>query len=166
MKGSIEGCAAGACFDSDGLSLGEVVLIRSGKVENYHGSNRFGQYLGEKPTGNLGCICVEPGSFRMEPGNPCLEILAMSGLQVDFFNDYIGGEVRLAYYHDDEKRIPVTGISVSGHLREVLNHMSLSQSTVVFDRYSGPDTVALSCMKIFEKCRIPRFRWNRGILLG
>ena len=151
MKGSIEGNIASSGFDSDGLSLGEITLVRDGTAENYYGSNRFGQYLGEIPTGNLGCMCVEPGSFRTEQlaGNPYLEVLAMSGLQVDFFNDYIGGEVRLAYYHDGEKLLPVTGISISGKLGEVLDRMKLSADSAVYDGYTGPAKAMLDNMKIF-----------------
>ena len=73
----------------------------------------------------------------------------MSGLQVDFYNDYIGGEVRLAYYHDGSKTIPVTGISISGKLSEVLNHIRLSAETAVHNGYSGPRKALLSQMQIF-----------------
>ena len=57
---------------------------------------------------------------------PYLQVVSMSGLQVDFYNDYIGGEVRLAYYHDGENCRPVTGISISGKLSQVLNTLRLS----------------------------------------
>ena len=73
----------------------------------------------------------------------------MSGLQVDFFNDYIGGEIRLAYYCDDEKITPVTGISITGSLKQVLSSIRLSTETAVDDSYSGPAKAILSQMKIF-----------------
>ena len=149
MKGFQEGNVSSASFDGDGLSLGEITLIKDGTVENYYGSNRFGQYLGEKPTGNLGCICVEPGTFTGVKGEPWLEVLSMSGLQVDFFNDYIGGEIRLACYHDGEKSLPVTGISISGKLQEVLNHMELSAEPGTYDGYTGPASAVFDNMKIF-----------------
>ncbi len=151
MKGAVEGNINSSCFDGDGMALGEITLVKNGVVENYYGSNRFGQYLGEKPTGNLGCLCVEPGTAKAGclAGQPYLEVISMSGLQVDFFNDYIGGEIRLAYFHDGSKLLPVTGISISGKLQEVLSRITLSAETAVHDGYMGPAKAVLDCMNIF-----------------
>ena len=73
----------------------------------------------------------------------------MSGLQVDFFSDYIGGEVRLAYYRDGEKVLPVTGISISGSVSEVLNSIRFSSGIAVQDGYIGPEKALLENLKIF-----------------
>ena len=73
----------------------------------------------------------------------------MSGLQVDFFNDYIGGEIRLAYYNDGEKVLPVTGISVSGKLSQVLSCIRLSANVIAANGYTGPDKALLYGMKVF-----------------
>ncbi len=149
LKGQEKGNVASSAFDGDGLSLGEVTVVKEGTVEHYHGSNRFGQYLGEQPTGQLSCIRVEPGSFTALAGEPWLEVLSMSGLQVDFFTDYIGGEIRLAYYHDGEKSLPVTGISISGSLRQVLSHIRLSADCGSHGSYSGPARAVLDNVKIY-----------------
>ena len=151
MRGSALGNVNSSAFDGDGMSLGKITLVRDGAVENYYGSNRFGQYLGEQPTGNLRCLCVAGGKADIEAlhKEPHLEVISMSGLQVDFFNDYIGGEVRLAYYCDGAKRYPVTGISIAGKLQDVLDRMQLSQETALHDGYMGPAKAVLSGMKIF-----------------
>ena len=151
MQGAAEGNINSACFDGDGMALGQITLVEEGKAVNYYGSNRFGQYLGEEPTGNLGCLCVAPGTVAEDglSGEPYLEIISMSGLQVDFFNDYLGGEIRLAYYHDGSSLRPVTGISVSGKLQDVLNTLRLSEKTAIHDGYMGPAKAVLSGMKIF-----------------
>ena len=150
MKGSVEGSVSSSSFDGDGVSLGEITLIENGTVENYFGSNRFGQYLHiEKPTGNLGCLCLAPGSFEKVEKGPWLEILSMSGLQVDFFNDYIGGEIRLAYYHEKGKLLPVTGISISGKASQVLDRIRFSSDLTLQDSYYGPSKALLSNLKIF-----------------
>lgn len=151
MAGEVTGSVKSSKFDSDGLSLDSIRILDAGKVVNYYGSNRFGQYLGEQPTGTLPCLCVDAGTadadaFRQ---GASLEVISMSGLQVDFYNDYIGGEVRLAYYHDGSKTIPVTGISISGKLSEVLNHIRLSAEIAVHNGYSGPRKALLSQMQIF-----------------
>ena len=152
MKGQVPGMVTSSSFDSDGMTLGEVTLIEKGEVKNYYGSNRFGQYLEETPSGSLRCLCVAPGTGKCEDlkGKPFLEVLAMSGLQVDLFNDYVGGEIRLARYHDGQGAIlPVTGISVAGKLKEVLNSIVFAPELAVFDGYQGPDAAVLSDMKIF-----------------
>lgn len=148
MAGQAEGSVRSAKFDSDGLSLGSIRLVEDGKAVNYYGSNRYSQYLGEVPTGNLPCCLVDPGTASMPEGN-CLEVMSMSGLQVDFYNDYIGGEVRLAYYHTEGKTIPVTGISISGKLSQVLDHIRLSPEIITHGGYRGPAMAVLSDMKIF-----------------
>lgn len=62
----------------------------------------------------------------------------MSGLQVDLYNDYIGGEVRLAYLTENGKTTPVTGISISGSLSEVLGSFEFSSERVTRATYYGP----------------------------
>ena len=151
MHGSIPGCIRSAKFDGDGLSLSSIRLVEDSKVVNYYGANRYGQYLGEAPTGNLRCLSVDSGSadeaaFSSEP---TLEIISMSGLQVDFYSDYIGGEIRLAYYHDGNKVTAVTGVSISGSLNEVLQDIRLSQNTGIYNGYCGPEKAILDHLKIF-----------------
>lgn len=148
MAGEVPGSIRSRKFDGDGMSLGSVRLVDSGKAVAYYGANRFGQYLGEIPTGALPCMKVDAGSAVM-PEGAYLEVVSMSGLQVDFFNDYIGGEVRLAYYHDGSKNIPVTGISISGKLSEVLEELYLFEQTAVFGGYQGPAKAILGNMNIF-----------------
>ena len=151
MAGESKGSTRSAAFDSDGLSLSPVCLVEKGTAVSYFGSNRFGQYLGEKPTGDMSCMVLSPGSAPADAftKGPHLEILSMSGLQVDFFNDYIGGEVRLACHNDGEKVTPVTGISISGKVSDVLNHILLSEKVVNRNGYTGPDKALLAGMKIF-----------------
>ena len=148
MKGQIPGSVRSARFDSDGLSLGSIRLVEEGQAVNYYGSNRYGQYLGETPTGSLPCLAADPGTAGT-PQGAYLEVISMSGLQVDLYNDYIGGEIRLAYYHQGGQVLPVTGISISGCLSQVLNTIRLSSDTAVYRGYQGPAQAILSQMKIF-----------------
>ena len=150
MKGAMKGSEYSAAFDADGVSLTDKKIISGGKVEGYFGTNRFASYLGEKPTGNLQCVSVEKGSLTdKELGEkPCLECVSLSGLQIDLYNDYIGGEIRLAYYRHDGVAEPVTGISMSGKLSEVLAGIRLSDKTKVRGYYGGPYKVLLKGMEI------------------
>lgn len=151
MQGEVAGNIASAKFDSDGMNLIDIKVIEEGKVINYFGSNRMGQYLGETPTGNLGCLTVDAGTAcpKCLAEAPYLEVVSMSGLQVDAYNDYIGGEVRLAYYNDGTAITPITGISITGKLSEVLSSIRLAKETAIYDRYIGPKKAILSGMKIF-----------------
>ena len=140
MKGAIPGSADSAIFDADGVTLCDVQLVKDGVVTDYFGSNRYAQYLGEKVTGMLRCISVDKGTLCEDEmkKSPYIECVSMSGLQVDVYNDYIGGEVRLGYYFDGEKITPVTGISVSGKLSEALATAKLFNETTVKGNYQGP----------------------------
>ena len=151
MTGEAEGNIRSAKFDGDGMSLGSIRVVEAGRAVNYFGSNRYGQYLGETPTGDLRCLCADAGTLEEKDFSegPSLEVISMSGLQVDFYSDYIGGEVRLAYYHDGGKVMPVTGISISGKLGEVLENIRLSKETAVQGGYMGPKKAKLSRMKVF-----------------
>ena len=151
MAGAAEGNVFSRKFDPDGLALRDIRIIENGKAVNYYGPNRFGQYLDEAPTGSLRCLCADAGTTPAEAftKGPYLEVISMSGLQVDFYNNYIGGEVRLAYYHDGEKITPVTGISITGQLRDVLSSIRLSCETAVENSYIGPKKALINCMNIF-----------------
>lgn len=150
MKGAMKGSEYSAAFDADGVSLTDKKIISGGKVEGYFGTNKFASYLGEKPTGDLKCVSVEKGSLTDKElaGKPYLECVSLSGLQIDLYNDYIGGEIRLAYYRHDGVVEPVTGISMSGKLSEALAGIRLSDKTKVRGYYGGPYKVLLKGMEI------------------
>ena len=79
---------------------------------------------------------------------PYFRCASMSGLQLDIYNDYIGGEVRLAYYFDGEREIPVTGISISGKLSDALANMRLSDTATVYEGYLGPKWASFGGIEI------------------
>ena len=151
MKAQIPGSEQSAFFDTDGAAFTDTCVIREGVAAANYGSSRFGQYLGvEKPTGDLPCIQAEAGTLRSADMKkaPYLECASMSGLQLDLYNDYIGGEIRLAYYFDGEKTVPVTGISMSGKLSAALASLRLSPSVVTEGAYEGPRHLMLKGMTV------------------
>ena len=140
MCGEVKGSVRSSSFDGDGVTLVDRKIIENGKAIALWGGTRFAQYLNEAPTGNLGCISVECGTLTdaEKTSKPYFRCASMSGLQVDIYNDYIGGEVRLGYYFDGEKEIPVTGISISGKLSTALANMRLSNEATTYESYHGP----------------------------
>ncbi len=151
MAGQVPGSTRSSCFDGDGLSMTEKKVLEEGRAIALYGDNRYGQYLGETPTGAFPCMILEAGSAKEADFNvESLELVSMSGLQVDFYSDYIGGEVRLAYYRDEKGAVtPITGISVSGKLSEVLNNLHLSDKVTTQGGCQGPEKAIVYGMKIF-----------------
>ena len=151
LVGRIEGSERSAYFDQDGLDLTDTVVIENGIIKNNHGSNRFGQYLGvEKPSGILPCTKLGAGSLTEEEISKerYLEIVSMSGIQIDIYNDYIGGEIRLAYLVENGSKTPVTGITMSGSLKSALLNMRLADRTVRDGSYEGPAYMMIKEMEI------------------
>lgn len=138
-------------FDRDGVVLKEISLIEDGIAKGMYGSYRFGYYLGVKhPTGILPVTVVRPGtkSFAEMAKEPYLRCVKFSGLQVEQTSGYVGGEVRLGFYFDGEKEIPVTGFSISGNMSEIKGSMFYSTETVTTTNYHGPKYLEIKNMSI------------------
>ncbi len=140
MCGAVKGSVRSAFFDGDGFTLRDTKVIENGKAFAAFGPVRFASYLGKEPTGNLSCVHTAAGTMSDAElrSAPYFRIASMSGLQLDIYSDYIGGEVRLAYYFDGEKEIPMTGISISGKLSAALSTLRLSDTEITHEAYMGP----------------------------
>ena len=93
----------------------------------------------------MDCIEVAAGTMTKErlAGERYIECASLSGLQVEIFSDYIGGEIRLAYLHENGVVRPVTGITFSARLSEVLKDARLSTEKVTERSYEGPSFMLL-----------------------
>lgn len=150
LRGIIPGSPYSKLFDNEGIEFTDTEVISRGVYANSYGSGRFAQYLEKEPTGNLPCIDVLNGTLTSEniKQDKYLECISFSAIQIDITSDYIGGEVRLARYFDGEKIIPVTGISISGSLKEFLSDVKLSEKVVNNGRYRGPKKALSKSFKI------------------
>ncbi len=137
-------------FDGDGVLLEKTVVLDKGVLASYFGNNQYAQYLGLKPTGNMRFKKLEKGkkSSAELKREPHIEIISLSGIQVDPYADYIGGEVRLANYFDGEKSYPIFGFSFSGSLTESLKEISLSKETKKTTSYEMPSYALLKDLNI------------------
>ena len=138
-------------FDDDGVILHDTLLIDNGIAAARHGSWQYGRYLGiERPTGVLPVTVVEPGTkgFDEMAKEPYVRCVRFSGLQVEPNSGYFGGEVRLGFYFDGKKEIPVTGFSISGNMNVSRGTMRLSSETVTRSRYHGPKYLEIPDMTI------------------
>ncbi len=125
-------------FDNDGTTLIDTLLIDNGKIISSYGNKQYASYLNLNPTGNLSIIDLKCGGINIKDINNYLELVSLSGLQVDLFNDYIGGEVRLALHHHDGIITPYTSFSIQGKLSDVLNSLILSKEEIYSNSYHGP----------------------------
>lgn len=137
-------------FDVDGVLLKEKKLISNNKVVGFYGATRFSSYLGMEQTGDLPCFEVKPGSLKLEDlnGQCYLNCLSFSGLQVDFYQDYIGGEVRLGILNKDNEQVSVSSFTISGKASDVLKDLHLSSEVDVYSNYKGPKYLLIKNMKI------------------
>lgn len=146
-----ENAIGSRAVDSDGVVLKEVSLIEDGIAKNRYGDYRFGYYLGEKnPKGMVPVIVVSKGNksiLEMEK-EPYVRCVRFSGMQLDPFSGFIGGEVRLGFYFDGEKEIPVTGFSISGNIHQLKGSLVYSSEEVTLPRYHGPKYIEIKGMKI------------------
>lgn len=135
-----EESAMGCGFDSDGVILRPINLIKEGVAMNRYGSYQYGYYFGEKnPTGVLPIVKVEPGTktFKEMAKEPYLRCCRFSSFQLESNSGYFGGEVRLGFYFDGEKEIPVTGFSIGGTLKELRGKIVFSQEKEAVCRFMG-----------------------------
>ena len=146
-----KGAAKSRSIDDDGISLKECNIIKNGVAKARWGSNTAAYFIGEKnPTGDLPITKVEKGdvSFKEMAKKPYIRCVRFSSMQMDRLSGLVGGEVRLGYYFDGEKEIPVTGFTFTGNLHELKGLMQYSKEEVTYSRYHGPKYLLLPKTKI------------------
>lgn len=139
-----------APFDPDGYPLAPVNLIEGGVVRRLWGSLRFSSYLGIPPTGLVPNVRIEPGRRTLEELRraPHLELQYFSDFQCDTTTGDFGGEIRLGYLFDGDRRMPVSGGSIGGNVLEVQRSMLLSREIQQKESFRGPRAVLLSGVSI------------------
>lgn len=138
-------------FDNDGVILKPISIIKDGIALARHGSYQFGYYLKENnPTGVLPIVKVKTGEKTLEDNKnaPYVRCCKFSSFQLEGNSGYFGGEVRLGFYFDGEKEIPVTGFSIAGSLHELKGNIVCSKEKIVSSRYVGPKYLFIKGMSI------------------
>ena len=125
-------------------------LVRDGKLLLLHGPNRFARYLKLEPTGNYQGYSAPAGTVSLEEmrSGPYLEVLNFSDFQMDAFDGHFGGEIRLAFLCDGEKKIPVTGGSINGNILETQKHITFSREMQVEKNFEGPLAMCLENISV------------------
>ena len=137
-------------YDSEGGVVKDMVLLKDNVPQSYWGGRMFSEYMGVKDSFSVTNYIVSGGTKTEEElrsGN-YLEIVEFSDFQVDDITGDIFGEIRLAYYHDGDKVIPVSGGSVSGDLREALKEMYMSVNSRQYNNAVIPAVTRLEKVTI------------------
>ena len=132
-------------FDNDGMPVVSHMIIDDGKLLKYLGNTRFASYLGITPTGNITNIHITGGTASMEDlrSGPHLELVSFSGFQMNPITGDFMSEIRLGFYYDGEKTVPVTGGSITGNMARVQDTMRMSTEERQYNNYRGPATVSI-----------------------
>ncbi|HPO26262.1 MAG TPA: hypothetical protein PK315_02200, partial [Petrotogaceae bacterium] len=77
-----------------------------------------------------------------------LEIHAFSDFQLDEVTGDFGGEIRLAYLHEDGGMKVLTGGSISGNINFEECSVILSEETVQINNYFGPKYIKLTNVSV------------------
>ncbi|MCL2193310.1 MAG: modulator protein, partial [Treponema sp.] len=54
-----------------------------------------------------------------------------------------GSEIRLGFYYDGEKTVPVTGGSISGNMPAIQDTLRMSVKERQYNYYRGPETICI-----------------------
>ncbi|NMM63785.1 TldD/PmbA family protein [Clostridium sp. P21] len=142
---TLENSSFSAPFDEDGLPLSKVKIFDKGVLKKYHGDFRNSFYLGVEPTGTIHNFIVDGGSKAYEDmkKEPHIELAEFSDFQIDELTGDFGGEIRLGWYFDGIKTIPITGGSVSGNIKEFHNSMYFSKEIEKDNEFQGPKALEM-----------------------
>ena len=140
-------------YSSEGVGMKNLVCIEDGKLKNMHANCRYAYYLGMKPTGVYSKISVQPGdmSFDDMKAHKGLYVVNFSDFQMDSLSGFFGGEIRLAYYNDGEKIVPVTGGSVNGTIIDAQKDFEFSKETQETSTFAGPKAILLKDISVAGK---------------
>ena len=132
-------------WDAEGAPIRDLTLIENGKAVSYWGSRQFSQYLGLESSFEASNFAVSGGTESADSlrQGDFLEVVEFSDFQADAITGDIAGEIRLAYLHQGGRVTPVSGGSVSGNIRELLDGFRFSKETRQYDCLLIPSVTRL-----------------------
>ena len=132
-------------FDEEGAEVTERYIMKDSVPETFWGGRQFSQYLGLKESSIVYNYEVSGGTKSGDElrQGPYLEVVEFSGFGVDAITGDIAGEIRLAYWNDGEKTVPVSGGSVSGSMLDFVKEMYMSKETRQYDSVVIPAVIRL-----------------------
>lgn len=132
--------SANRLYDSEGAPIRDLQLMKDSVPCSLWGNRMTSQYLGLEDTFSVTNVIFEGGTAEEEEirSGRYLEVVEFSDFQVDTVTGSIFGEIRLAYYHDNDMVKIVSGGSVSGTMRDFMKHMRMSKEMKQYNSYMIP----------------------------
>lgn len=139
-------------FDSDGIILKSRTLIEDGIVKNLWGTQQYCQYLSTKATGEYYNFVVSCGNSKQEEIKfDYLEIVSLSGLEIDPLTGDFGSEIRFAYYHNKNKIKYFTGGTITGNIYKSLPSLMISAEEYHQNNFWGPKYIIIDNVNVAKK---------------
>ncbi|MBQ9118900.1 MAG: hypothetical protein IJY09_02445 [Lachnospiraceae bacterium] len=137
-------------YSGEGIALEDRELVKDGSLQLLHGGIRFAYYLGVEPTGHYDGLTAKAGTVSLEEmkQQPYLHVVNFSDFQMDSFSGHFGGEIRLAYWFDGEKVVPVTGGSINGSILDVQKNLTFSKELQTEKDFEGPMAVCMEGISV------------------
>jgi PmbA protein len=142
----LEGSYYSGTFDEDGYPLEKIKIVDKGTLIRYWGDIRYSHYVNAiPPTGGLKNFQVATGSTPLEEfkKDPYVEAVSFSDFQMDTMTGNFGGEIRLGYYFDGTKTIPITKGSIVGNITECQNNLLFSRESQTIMNFKGPLSILI-----------------------
>ena len=146
----LAGLPASAAFDGDGFPLERTAVIEGGLLTSLVGPIRYADWLGQPRKGAFSLFSVSPGSMSLADmrASPCLEPVMFSDFRLDAVTGDFGAELRLAYWFDGQKRVPVTGGSISGSVAEFRSTMRRSSERALATQSLCPKAILIEGLSV------------------
>ena len=142
---SIPGSSMNRPYSMDGKKAADRTILDKGVYTSYWGDQATSYYLGCVDSPYAENFIVSGGSLTSDElrQGEYLEIIQFSSFIMNPMIGTFGGEIRLAYYSDGEKVIPVTGGSITCNMNDVLNSIRISLDTRQIDSCIVPRTIEI-----------------------
>lgn len=104
-------------------------LVKNGVVSGIAANNKYAALMKTQKTGGISSLSVAPGSegYTELTQGRVIEVVQFSSFHPDSISMQFAGEIRLGYLHENGKKVPIRGGSVTGNILEVLPQARLSR---------------------------------------
>ena len=146
----LENSSVNHAYDKDGRAVLSVKLIEDGNVRNLWGSHEASSHLNLTDTTMVYNYKVSGGQLALEEmkKEPYLELVQFSSFSCHPITGSFSGEIRLGYYFDGNVRIPITGGSISGNIKDNEATMQLSKELAKYNFAVVPQAILLKNVNI------------------
>ncbi|MBI5582765.1 MAG: hypothetical protein HY892_02980 [Deltaproteobacteria bacterium] len=138
-------------FDTQGLPVQKVEVIRENVFNQRTNNKRYADYLGEPATGDFANVEVAPGLKSTQDllsTGPCFHLLRFSTFEPNPITGAFSGEIRTGYFLENGRAEPIKGGSVSGVISEAFQEAYFSREVTQRSSYLGPEAVRLEQVEI------------------